>query len=98
MPVIEIVEFTTHPDVQAAELEQALTDLDAELHALGGLQSRTLFHVADAEHAWILDYRWDTLAQAQTSMPKVAGTPVFGHLMSLVANPETMRMTYGLPA
>lgn len=97
MSVIEMIEFTTHPEVTPAALETALLALDQELTALGGLVSRELFAVAGAEHAWLLDYRWATLAGAQNSMAAVSASPVFGQLMALVADPETMKLTYGTP-
>lgn len=97
MSVIEIIEFTTHPNVELRELEHALAALDHELRDIGGFQSCHLYRAADVDDGWILDYRWDTLTTAQTSMGKVAGTDAFTHLMALVNKPETMRMTYGTP-
>ncbi|MEB4613654.1 hypothetical protein [Leucobacter sp. M11] len=98
MSVIETIEFSTLPGTEIEALQAALTALDAELRGIGGFRSRDLFRVDGAEHAWLLDYRWDSLEEAQTSMAKVAGTPVFGALMALVDSPETMRMVYGTPA
>ncbi|MGF7120665.1 hypothetical protein [Rhodococcus sp. AG1013] len=97
MSVIEIIEFTTHPNVERRDLEHALEALDHELRAIGGFQSRDLYRAADVDDGWILDYRWDTLTTAQTSMGMVAGTDAFTHLMTLINKPETMRMTYGTP-
>lgn len=98
MAIIEIVEFRTLPETTAEALEQALSELDRELELIGGFQSRTLYCEADSEGCWILDYRWDTLLQAQESMGKVAGTAAFGKVMALVAEPESMRIRCGTPA
>ncbi|MDO5082906.1 MAG: hypothetical protein Q4D89_05840 [Arachnia propionica] len=98
MSIIEIVEFRTLPETGAEILEQALSELDRELELIGGFQSRTLYREAETEDQWILDYRWDTLLQAQESMGKVSGTAAFGKVMALVAEPETMRIRCGVPA
>lgn len=98
MAIIEIVEFRTLPETTAEALEQALSELDRELELISGLQSRTLYREADTEDRWLLEYRWDTLTQAQESMGKVAGTIAFGKVMALVAEPETMRIRCGVPA
>lgn len=98
MSVIEMIEFTTHPDTPPEGLEAALLALDEELANLGGLVSRELFRVDGSEHAWLLDYRWSSLETAQRSMGAVSGSPVFGALMALVAAPETMKLTYGTRA
>ena len=98
MSVIEMIEFTTHPETTTASLETALLALDEELAHLGGLVSRELFRVDGAENAWLLDYRWASLETAQRSMAAVSESPSFGSLMTFVAAPETMKLTYGLPA
>ena len=97
MSVIEIIEFTTHEHVTSEALTEALDALDTELKTIGGFQSRQLFRDAVNANSWILDYRWDSVEDAQSSMMKVSETPVFGQLMTLVSNPETMRMLYGTP-
>ena len=98
MSVIEIIEFTTLPGTTAAELGHALDQLDHELHTVGGFRSRALFRAAGTDNGWILDYRWDHLAQAQNSMSKVAATQAFNHVMALIDAPQTMKMSYGIPA
>lgn len=98
MSVIEMIEFTTHPSTTTESLETTLLALDEELASLGGLESRELFRVDGAENAWLLDYRWASLETAQRSMGAVSESAVFGSLMALVASPETMKLTYGVPA
>lgn len=98
MSVIEIIQFTTRPGTTTEALQQALGQLDQELERIGGFQARTLYHDADSENGWLLDYRWETLAEAQESMGKVATTEAFTQLMALVADPQTMTMNYGIPA
>lgn len=98
MSVIEMIEFTTRPGTTTERLETALLALDEELTNLGGLVSRELFSVDGAENAWLLDYRWASLENAQRSMGAVSESPVFGALMALVAAPETMKLTYGTRA
>lgn len=98
MPIIETIEFTTTPDTTAAALESALRALDGELTTLGGFLSRDLYRVDGADNTWLLDYKWTTLDDAQSSMSRVASTATFGALMALVDSPETMRMVYGTPA
>ncbi|MDV8009650.1 hypothetical protein [Rhodococcus sp. IEGM 1318] len=98
MTVIEIVEFTTHPSTTAENLKRALDALDRELPDIGGFQSRELYRAAGTDNGWLLKYRWATLLEAQNSMSKVAHTDAFANLMALVENPETMKMSYGIPA
>lgn len=98
MSVIEMIAFTTLPDTTTESLETALLALDEELASLGGLVSRELFRVDGADNAWLLDYRWASLETARRSMGAVSESPVFGSLMTLVASPETMKLTYGVPA
>lgn len=98
MSVIETIEFSSHPGTSPEQLETALTALDQELRAIGGFRSRELFRIDGAEDSWLLDYRWESLSQAQNSMARVAETETFGALMALVASPETMRMVYATPA
>jgi quinol monooxygenase YgiN len=96
--VIEIIQFTTHPGTTAETLQQALGQLDQELARIGGFQDRTLYQDAGTENGWLLDYRWETLTEAQESMSKVAATDAFAQLMTLVADPQAMSMNYGIPA
>ncbi len=98
MSVIEIIQFTTHRGTSADALERALGQLDRELDHIGGFQTRTLYRDAGTENGWLLDYRWATLAEAQESMSKVATTDAFMQLMALVSDPQSMRMSYGIPA
>ena len=78
--------------------ESGVVALDRELADIGGFQSRELYRAAGADNGWLLDYRWATLLEAQNSMTKVAHTDAFANLMTLVENPETMKMSYGVPS
>ena len=98
MSVIEVIQFTTRPGTTTEALQQALGQLDQELERIGGFHARTLYHDAGTENGWPLDYRWDTLTEAQESMGKVATTDAFTQLMTLVADPQAMTMSYGTPA
>lgn len=98
MSVLEIIQFTTHPTVEHAALEAALSTLDRELAGIGGFESRTLYREAGTMDGWLLEYRWTTLPQAQESMEKVAATEAFMALMTLVSEPQAMRMLYGTRA
>lgn len=98
MAIIEIIDFTTTPGTTPEQLGHALSALDRELTALGGLLSRELYRTAGTEDGWLLEYRWETLAGTQGSMGKVADTDAFTSLIALVEAPETMRLTYGVPA
>ena len=98
MSVIEIIQFTTHPGTTSEALQQALGLLDRELENIGGFQNRTLYQDAAAENGWLLDYRWEPLPKAQESMSKVAATDAFAQVMALIADPQSMSMSYGTPA
>lgn len=98
MPVIEIIDFSTTPETTTESLQQALSTLDTELAKLGGMLSRELYRTAGTDNGWLLEYRWETLAGAQSSMGEVAETDAFTALMALVEAPETMRLSYGTPA
>ncbi|MDH6197447.1 hypothetical protein M2272_004102 [Mycobacterium frederiksbergense] len=98
MSTIEIIEFNTRPGTTVETLRDALDNLDRELTAIGGFESRTLYRAAGTENGWLLDYRWVTLADAQASMSNVATTEAFITLMALVDAPESMKLTYGVPA
>lgn len=93
--VIEIIPFTTRPGTTGQALQRALGQLDRELARIEGFQDRTLDRDAGTEIGWLLDYRWATLTEAQGSMGNVATTDAFTQLMTLVAAPRTMRMSYG---
>lgn len=97
MSVLEIIQFTTHQGTTTEALQQALGQLDRELDRIGGFQDRTLYRDAATENGWLLVYRWETLTEAQESMGKVATTDAFAQVMALVADPQSMSMSYGTP-
>ena len=95
MSALEIIQFTTHPGATTEALQHGLGLLDRELERIGGFQDRILHRDAATENRWLLDYRRETLTAAQESMGKVATTGAFAQVMALVADPQSMSVSYG---
>ncbi len=94
--VVEIVEFTAKRTAKIDAVHRTLTELEPDLHTVGGFISQEPYTHADHPDRWVVSYRWASIEDARQSTGRMSQTDSFARLMTLVDPTVPIRTTIGV--